>query len=51
MFHSQELNARINRLQEWALRVAYGDFEALLSNENSTTFDQRNLQKANDRDI
>ena len=28
-----------------------GDFEGLLSNENSTTFHQRNLQKANDWDI
>ena len=49
MFHSRKLNARINRLHERALRVAYKDFdssfEELLRRDSSTTLHQRNLQK------
>ena len=49
MFHSQKLNARINRLREWSLRVVYRDFdssfEELLTRDSSTTLHQRILQK------
>ena len=49
MFHSQKLNARINRLRERSLRVVYRDFdssfEELLTRDSSTTLHQRILQK------
>ena len=49
MFHSQKLNACINRLHERALRVAYKYFESsfkeLLRRDSSTILHQRYLQK------
>ena len=49
MFHSRELNNRINRLHERALRLVYKDsiltFEELLQKDNSFTIHHRNLQK------
>ena len=49
MFHSRQLNNRINRLHERALRLVYKDsnltFEELLRKDNSFTIHERNLQK------
>ena len=49
MFHGRSINSRINRLQERALRVVYGNyeltFEELLVIDGSFTFHERNLQK------
>ena len=49
MFHGRLINNRINRLQERALRLVYGNyeltFEELLSMDGSYTFHHRNLQK------
>ena len=49
MFHSRNLNARINRVHERASRVEYKDFdlsfEELLRKDSFTTSHQRNLQK------
>ena len=54
MFHSRKLITRINRLHERAVWVVYRDFESsfeeLLSEDNSTTLNQRNLQKTYDWD-
>ena len=48
MFHSTQLNNRINKIQEWALRLVYKDnkltFDDLLKLDNSVTTHQRNLQ-------
>ena len=48
MFHSTQLNNRINKIQEWALRLVYKDnkltFDDLLKLDNSVTIHQRNLQ-------
>ena len=48
MFHSRELNNRINRIHEWALRLVYQDkslsFAEFLEKDNSVTIHQRNLQ-------
>ena len=48
MFHSRELNNRINRIHEWALRLVYQDkslsFAKFLEKDNSVTIHQRNLQ-------
>ena len=47
-FHSKELNNRINRIYEQALRLLYQDdilsFAKLLEKGNSVTTHQRNLQ-------
>lgn len=47
MFHSRELNNRINRIHERALRIAYKDklssFEELLKNDGSVTIHHKNL--------
>ena len=49
MCHSRDLNRRINRLHERALRVVYKNsdltFEQLLEKDNSFTIHERNLQK------
>ena len=49
MFHSRNINKRINSLHERALRVVYKDdyltFEQLLEKDNSFTTHERNLQK------
>ena len=49
MFHSRNINNRINNLHERALRVVYGNseltFEQLLDTNNSFTIHDRNLQK------
>mgnify|MGYP001802811941 FL=1 len=49
MFHSKELNNRINRIHERSLRVVHRDyvssFEDLLEKDNSLTIHQRNIQK------
>ena len=48
MFHSREINNRVNSLHERALRVVYRDYNAtffeLLSKDKSVTIHQRNLQ-------
>ena len=48
MFHSRQLNNRINKTQERALRLVYKDnkltFDDLLKLDNSVTIHQRNLQ-------
>ena len=47
MFHSRQINHKINKLHERALRIVYNDhfssFEELLSKEKSVTVHQRNL--------
>ena len=49
MCHSRDLNNRINKLHERALRVVYGNanlsFEELLEKDESYTIHERNLQK------
>ena len=49
MCHSRDLNRRINKLHERALRVVYKQtnltFEQLLAKDNSFTIHERNLQK------
>ena len=49
MFHNRNLNNRINRIHERALRLVYKDststFPELLSNDNSFSIHHRNLQK------
>ena len=48
MFHSRQINHKINKLHERALRIVYNDhfssFEELLSKDKSVTVHQRNLQ-------
>ena len=48
MFHSRQLNNRINKVHERALRLVYKDnkltFNDLLKLDNSVTIHQRNLQ-------
>ena len=48
MFHSRQLNNRINKIQERALRLVYKDnkltFNDHLELDNSVTIHQRNLQ-------
>ena len=48
MFHSRELNNRINRLHKRALRLIYNNFttsfEQLLDKDNSFTIHQQNIQ-------
>ena len=48
MFHSRNLNNKINRLHERCLRVIYNDktssFEQLLENDNSVYIHHRNIQ-------
>ena len=48
MFHSRELNNRINRIHERALRLVYQDnslsFAELPEKDNSVAIHQRNLQ-------
>ena len=48
MFHSRQLNNRINRIHERALRIVYKDdvssFENLLAKDESFTVHERNIQ-------
>ena len=48
MFHSRQINHKINKLHERALRIVYNDrfssFSSLLSKDKSVTVHQRNLQ-------
>ena len=48
MFHSRQINHKINKLHERALRIVYNDhfssFEELLSKDKFVTVHQRNLQ-------
>ena len=48
MFHSRQLNNKINRIHERALRIAHKDyestFEVLLSRDQSVTVHTKNLQ-------
>ena len=47
MFHSRQINHKINKLHERALRIVYdhfSSFEELLSKDKSVTVHQRNLQ-------
>ena len=48
MFHSRNLNNKINRLHQRCLRVIYNDktssFEQLLGNDNSVSIHHRNIQ-------
>ena len=49
MFHSREINNKINKLHERALRLVYSDhistFDELLLKDESLTVHHRNLQK------
>ena len=49
MFHSRQINHKINKLHEIALRIVYNghfsSFEELLSKGKSVIVHQRNLQK------
>ena len=49
MFHSRNLNNKINRLHERCLQVIYNDktssFEQLLENDNSVSIHHRNIQR------
>ena len=49
MFHSRDLNQKINKLHERALRVVYNNnsltFQQLLVEDGSFTIHERNLQK------
>ena len=49
MFHSRNLNERINHIHERALRIVYKDFNSsfqeLLIEDNSLNIHHRNLQK------
>ena len=48
MFHDRNLNAKVNRIHERALRIVYkdthADYEALLELDNAVSVHQRNLQ-------
>ena len=48
MFHNRDINNRINRLHERALRLVYNDFEIpfqeLLHIDKACTIHQRNIQ-------
>ncbi len=48
MFHSGQLNNKINKIHERALRIAYKDyesnFETLLERDKSVTIHAKNLQ-------
>ena len=48
MFYDRNIDSKINRIQERALRIAYQDntshFEKLLKNEKSVSIHQKNLQ-------
>ena len=48
MFHSRQINHKINKHREKALNIVYNDhfasFEELLSKDKSVTVHQRNLQ-------
>ena len=48
MFHSKQINHKINKLHERALRIVYNDhfssFKELLSKDKSATVYQRDLQ-------
>ena len=48
MFHDRNLNNKINRIHERAVRIGYKDnvstFEKLLEMDNSVTVHKRNLQ-------
>ena len=48
IFHNGNLNRKVNRIHERALRIAYKDnvssFDNLLLMDNSVTVHQRNLQ-------
>ena len=52
MFHSRELNNRINRIHERSLRIVYNDkqstFHELLMRDNSVTIHQNNIRKISD---
>ena len=49
MFHSREINNKINNLHERALRITYKDtessFEELLVKDNSVSMHHRNIQR------
>ena len=48
VFHSRKMNSKINRLHEWALRIAYKDYTstsiALLEKDKSVTLLEKILQ-------
>ena len=48
MFHNRELNSRVNKLHERAVRIVYQDyassFTELLEKNKSTTIHSRNIQ-------
>ena len=48
MFHDRGLNAKVNKIQERALRIVYknshADYETLLKLDNAASMHQRNLQ-------
>ena len=48
MFHDRGLNAKVNKIQERALRIVYknshADYETMLKSDNAVSIHQRNLQ-------
>ena len=48
MFHSRYLNNEINKIHEWALRIAYKDyvsgFDTLLERDKLVTIHTKNVQ-------
>ena len=55
MFHNRELNNKINRLHERALRLIFNNqtatFEELLLKDNSSTVHERNLEVSSNRNV
>ena len=55
MFCDRTLNAKINRLHERALRIAYNDyissFEDLLVKDGSVTIHEKNLRSFSDGNV
>ena len=49
MFHSKELNNKVNRIHQKALRITYKDksstFQELLEKDNSVSINHRKIQK------
>ena len=44
MFHSRHLKNKINKIHEWALRIAYKDHVSSFDRDKSVTIHTKNLQ-------